>query len=849
MSSDESTDKECPLCMEPFDFDDVHFYPCTCQYQICRFCWHRIREDENGLCPACRQPYSDQPVTFQPLSTTDMQRIKTEKKQSKQKSKPADCRKHLANYRVLQKNLVYVVGLSNRMADVEILKKPDYFGKYGKVLKIAVGAAVQLNPSQPPSCTAYVTYEKVESALRAIEAVNNLIVEGRMLKASLGTTKYCSTFLRGSACHKPECMYLHEIADDEISFTKEDMHAGKHTEYERKLHEQLAQRARAETLRKRLHRQSESEQVPNTKNKSSSPPVCDRLEPEPPTTSSAVSAPRLASLSDAIVTETKTQRKKKAKQNSETKSESSQESHRSKSRTDSSPSRQKESSTSRKSTPVSTSSTEDRPESVERQKDTRSISASPASVPSKPPGFEHYEPVPSSTPSDSNKENEADPEPEEIAAEPAKYTTCDELERMILAQHPAAKDEGPMPSGFPASSYNFDDDLGFDPFSESSKGLADLVLEEKTMPKETPPPVHRRLPAFPNAAQTNAATQQRLEEMFANARHQPQGQHHSLVGMMMDNTGHQQPPAQSQRLFERIQNRPPGLDSDWKTSESTPPLLQSIFSAYQSNGQSGSLQQQQSMSSQQSNMVSQQQQQQSMANQQSNLVNQQSSMASQAQQNGVYNAAMHEYLYRQHLIFREQAVAALMAATSHSNSMSRAPNSHSPTPPQDQATLQNPLAQLYGQSQTQNVLAQQLQKLQAQYRQMNGAQQPGQDWREGFKAMLPNVNVRFEGSSTNQSMEPVTTSAQQPSSNPSASAIYNGYGLGQQQQQQLVAGIQSLLSHQQQQQQHQAALYQQQQMLYHQHQMAMQNSTLPVQPSWVPPPPGFPQAATNQADH
>ena len=24
-------------------------------HQVCRFCWHRIRTDENGLCPACRK--------------------------------------------------------------------------------------------------------------------------------------------------------------------------------------------------------------------------------------------------------------------------------------------------------------------------------------------------------------------------------------------------------------------------------------------------------------------------------------------------------------------------------------------------------------------------------------------------------------------------------------------------------------------------------------------------------------------------------------------------------------------------------------------------------------------------
>ena len=59
---------QCPLCMEPFELDDVNFYPCGCGYQICRFCWHRIKTDESGLCPACRQ-VSYTPTQFMPLHT------------------------------------------------------------------------------------------------------------------------------------------------------------------------------------------------------------------------------------------------------------------------------------------------------------------------------------------------------------------------------------------------------------------------------------------------------------------------------------------------------------------------------------------------------------------------------------------------------------------------------------------------------------------------------------------------------------------------------------------------------------------------------------------------------------
>lgn len=44
-----------------------------------------------------------------------------------------------------------------------------------------------------------------------------------LLQASLGTTKYCSYFLKSMQCPKPDCMYLHELGDEAASFTKEEM--------------------------------------------------------------------------------------------------------------------------------------------------------------------------------------------------------------------------------------------------------------------------------------------------------------------------------------------------------------------------------------------------------------------------------------------------------------------------------------------------------------------------------------------------------------------------------------------------------------------------------------------------
>lgn len=233
----QASDAECPLCMEQLEIDDVNFFPCTCGYQICRFCWHRIRTDENGLCPACRKPYSEDPAVYTPLSQDEIQRILKERKQKdvQRKQKVTENRKHLANVRVVQKNLVFVVGLTQRLADPELLKRPEYFSKFGKIHKIVVNNSTNYAGPQGPSASAYITYVKEEDAIKAIIAVCNTHLDGRTLKASLGTTKYCSYFLRNIPCPKTDCMYLHELGDGAGSFTKDDMQAGKHQEYEQQL--------------------------------------------------------------------------------------------------------------------------------------------------------------------------------------------------------------------------------------------------------------------------------------------------------------------------------------------------------------------------------------------------------------------------------------------------------------------------------------------------------------------------------------------------------------------------------------------------------------------------------------
>ena len=54
----------CPICCEDMDEQDLSFFPCECGYQVCMFCWKKIRFESNSKCPACRTEYTEEKVTF-----------------------------------------------------------------------------------------------------------------------------------------------------------------------------------------------------------------------------------------------------------------------------------------------------------------------------------------------------------------------------------------------------------------------------------------------------------------------------------------------------------------------------------------------------------------------------------------------------------------------------------------------------------------------------------------------------------------------------------------------------------------------------------------------------------------
>ncbi|CAO3680822.1 unnamed protein product [Rhizopus stolonifer] len=184
-------------------------------------------ENLNGRCPACRREYSEQIAEFEPISADEIQRIRREKKEKERQQKDmevANCR-HLANMRVVQKNLVYIIGLHPGLATEE-------FGKIAKIVinkrQVAPTSHANGATSMQPSAAVYVTYVRKDDATKAINAVDGSIMAGRVLRASYGTTKYCTYYLRNMSCPNPNCLYLHEPGEDADTISKEELATGKH---------------------------------------------------------------------------------------------------------------------------------------------------------------------------------------------------------------------------------------------------------------------------------------------------------------------------------------------------------------------------------------------------------------------------------------------------------------------------------------------------------------------------------------------------------------------------------------------------------------------------------------------
>ena len=119
----------------------------------------------------------------------------------------------LSKQRIIQRNLVHFQGFPDCIYNKDILLSKEYFGQYGKILKIVL-VSKEDKIQKRKTNSAYLTFENPEQAAYCILSVDSIKINNQLVRAFFGTTKYCTHFLNNFKCFNEEkCMFLHHIAD------------------------------------------------------------------------------------------------------------------------------------------------------------------------------------------------------------------------------------------------------------------------------------------------------------------------------------------------------------------------------------------------------------------------------------------------------------------------------------------------------------------------------------------------------------------------------------------------------------------------------------------------------------
>jgi hypothetical protein len=129
------------------------------------------------------------------------------------------------NARIIQKCLIYIIGLSAKLSDRNVLGSKEYFGQYGTITKLVINnnKGYVTKGVNGPTYSAYVAYSNSFEACLAILATDNFSINGNIIRSSFGTTKYCTYFLKGYDCPNPSCLFIHNFVSSDEIINKDDM--------------------------------------------------------------------------------------------------------------------------------------------------------------------------------------------------------------------------------------------------------------------------------------------------------------------------------------------------------------------------------------------------------------------------------------------------------------------------------------------------------------------------------------------------------------------------------------------------------------------------------------------------
>ena len=121
---------------------------------------------------------------------------------------------YLSQQRFIKKNLIHIHGIPKSIAIISLLKSEAYLGQYGTIIKFIM--TYKVNPeNNKKAYSAYITYSNKLEAAIAILWIDSLLIEGKIIRAFYGTTKYCNYFLNNKVCpNSDKCGFLHIFIND-----------------------------------------------------------------------------------------------------------------------------------------------------------------------------------------------------------------------------------------------------------------------------------------------------------------------------------------------------------------------------------------------------------------------------------------------------------------------------------------------------------------------------------------------------------------------------------------------------------------------------------------------------------
>ena len=114
---------------------------------------------------------------------------------------------NLQKLRILKKDLIHIQGIPKTFAVINLLSSEDFLGQYGTIKRFIIKYRINQDNNKK-AYSAYVTYSNELEAALAILCIDSLLIQGKIIRAFFGTTKYCNYFLNNEECHNFEYFYI-----------------------------------------------------------------------------------------------------------------------------------------------------------------------------------------------------------------------------------------------------------------------------------------------------------------------------------------------------------------------------------------------------------------------------------------------------------------------------------------------------------------------------------------------------------------------------------------------------------------------------------------------------------------